>query len=143
MYSTHLITYQLDNSADTLTYFTMLYAHLRFTHPNEGGPILPFLISPQNSAIAIAHLLRAANVKYLWVSNGPARELAEKSLTLGDHDETVHLLDFPSYNEVYETNHAYKRASIPQVYYNTSLYLDSPALILHSSGMISFSFLFI
>lgn len=124
-----------DALLDALTFIAMLHAHIRLTHPKEGRPIVPFLISPRNSAAAVAHLLKEVDVKYLWVTDGTTRDIAEEALEIGDHNQTVHLLKYPSYTGIYETK---CDISIPENYDNSPVSFDNAALILHSSGKASF-----
>ncbi|KAF8504938.1 hypothetical protein JB92DRAFT_768054 [Gautieria morchelliformis] len=48
---------------DVITYTTYIFSHIRLTHPSASGrPLLPFPISPRNSAAAVAHLVHTPQV---------------------------------------------------------------------------------
>ena len=124
--------------ADAITYNTFLFSHIRLTHPSTSGlPLLPFPISPRNSATAVSHLARVTGVKYLWVTEGPMMAIAEEAQHQGGLEDTV-ILPFPSFSELYprtsssfsSTLHTYDNAHV-------AVPLDQPALILHSSGEYS------
>ncbi|GJJ06110.1 hypothetical protein Clacol_000299 [Clathrus columnatus] len=78
-------------NSDALTYLAMFQARLYLTHPKEGRPILPFLTSPRNSPPAASHLLKEVGVKYLWVTDGPMKDIAEKALKISDGCEVYEL----------------------------------------------------
>ncbi|GJJ06091.1 putative NRPS-like protein biosynthetic cluster [Clathrus columnatus] len=121
-------------NSDAITYLTMLHAHLHLTHPKDGRPIVPFLISPRNSPTVVAHLLKEVDVKYLWVTEGPMRDIAEEALKISGRD--VQLLRFPTYKEIYETSD--HNFVVPQESDSNPVSFDTPAFILHSSGSTAF-----
>ncbi|KAF8514478.1 hypothetical protein JB92DRAFT_2789445 [Gautieria morchelliformis] len=125
-------------TADVITYTTFIFSHIRLTHPSTSGrPLLPFPISPRNSAAAVAHLVHTTGVKYLWVTEGPMRAIAEEALGQGGLVNTM-IMTFPSFAEMY--------SSIPDTILSASekhdhavaVSLDQPALIMHSSGSTAF-----
>ena len=123
---------------DIITYTTFLYSHLRLTHPDTSSrPLLPFPISPHNSVAAVAHLVRVTGVKYLWVTEGPMRAVADEIMHQEGLENTV-ILPFPFFSDLYSES----RSSVPTWKKESNNYvaasLDQPALILHSSGKLVF-----
>ncbi|KAF8576894.1 acetyl-CoA synthetase-like protein [Ramaria rubella] len=126
-------------TTDVITYTTFLFSHIRLTHPGASGrPILPFPISTRNSAAAVAHLVGAKDIKYIWVTEGPMRTLIDEALIQGGLDN-VEILNIPSFSELYVDT---SRSCTPQVEEpedgHPTVDLDRPALILHSSGSTAF-----
>ncbi|KAF8521638.1 hypothetical protein BU17DRAFT_87898 [Hysterangium stoloniferum] len=125
--------------ADIITYTTFLFSHIRLTHPDSGQPLLPFPISSRNSSAAVAHLLRATEVKYLWVTEGPMTAIAKEALR--DMSEDVVLLPFPSFQELYKDvsfGCSSDSSPVKSVRHWPVVALSRPAIILHSSGSTSF-----
>jgi len=120
---------------DSITYTTFLISHIRLTHPGTSGrALLPFPISPRNSAAAVAHLVRVTGVKYLWATEGPMKAMADEARDQGGLEDTT-ILPFPSFSELYLC----APSSFPSTLYtddtaHDAVLLDQPALILHSSG---------
>lgn len=129
----------IDNSeskiyvTDTITYTTFIFSHIRLTHPDSGRPLLPFPISPRNSAAAVAHLIHVTGVEYLWVTNGLMRSLADEALRQGGQENTM-ILPFPSFSELYLDYPASVSSASSKGVAEAPVPLDQPAIILHSSG---------
>ncbi|GJJ05918.1 putative secondary metabolism biosyntheticenzyme [Clathrus columnatus] len=119
-------------SADYPTFTAFLYGFIRLTHPTTGRPLLPFLISPRNSAIAIAHLMKETRCGYAWVTNGTMK-LAEEAIKINIDLKTI-LRKFPSFDDLYQIEPSF----LPESYDDTPVPLSTPSVILHSSGSTSF-----
>ncbi|KIJ30734.1 hypothetical protein M422DRAFT_783906 [Sphaerobolus stellatus SS14] len=123
------------SSADPLTYTTFMFAHLRLTRSMAGQPLLPFLISSQNSPLALVHLITAQKVKYLWVNNDQMKNLANeavKHLEL-EQGSIPSILPFPTFMDLYVARDIFFNYTYDSM---ISYSMDSPALILHSSGIL-------
>jgi hypothetical protein len=119
-------------------YTTFLYAHIRLTHPLNGYPILPLLISPRNSPAAVAHLLTQTKAKYLWIGGGVVATLANDALAQMDNEsDRPLLLPFPSFRDLYQCENA---SSLDEKNDETIVDMNTSALILHSSGNFYESF---
>ncbi|KIJ40867.1 hypothetical protein M422DRAFT_780553 [Sphaerobolus stellatus SS14] len=121
---------------DHLTHETFLLSHIRLTHQSSGRPILPFALSTRNSAVAIAHLIRAKHVSYLWVTEGPMKTLANEALNHLTPDEVPSVFSFPTFSELFDEQNDFVSTISDEVLAPTAL--DRPALILHSSGSTAF-----
>lgn len=117
---------------DFPSFTAFVYGHLRLTHPISSRPILPFLISPRNSAIAIAHLLKETRSDYVWVTDGPMLELVEAALR-SNTDLKTQCRRFPSFDDLFHT----EPSALPESYDNSVVPLSTPFVLLHSSGMFS------
>ncbi|GJJ05919.1 putative NRPS-like protein biosynthetic cluster [Clathrus columnatus] len=118
--------------ADYPTFTAFLYGFIRLTHPTTGRPLLPFLISPRNSAIAIAHLMKETRCGYIWVTDGTMK-LAEEAIEINTDLKTI-LRKFPSFDDLYQTEPSF----LPETYDDSPVSLSTPSVILHSSGSTSF-----
>ncbi|KAF8585451.1 acetyl-CoA synthetase-like protein [Ramaria rubella] len=130
------ITVGILAAIDNITYTTFLIAHMRLTHP--GGPnraLLPFPISPRNSAAAIAHLIYATGIRYLWVTEGAMRTLADEALIKAPLADIV-ILPVPSFSDLYTTSSASNLQAEEDNY--PTYDLNGQAIILHSSGSTAF-----
>ncbi|KIY53550.1 acetyl-CoA synthetase-like protein [Fistulina hepatica ATCC 64428] len=115
--------------SNTITVFTTILGM-------ECARIPVFLLSPRNSAEAIAHLLMKMKVGHLLVSAEPhmqqlARRALENIKTVGNPDGHVHICAMPQYEDLY-TDQPYE--ALPE-------YRDDPSaphIIVHSSGSTSF-----
>ncbi|GJJ05917.1 putative secondary metabolism biosyntheticenzyme [Clathrus columnatus] len=107
--------------ADYPTFTAFLYGFIRLTHPTTGRPLLPFLISPRNSAIAIAHLLKETRCGYVWVTDGTMKDLAEEALEI-DTDIKPILRKFPSFDDLYQIEPSF----LPETYDDTPVVLSMP-----------------
>ncbi|KIJ30223.1 hypothetical protein M422DRAFT_53839 [Sphaerobolus stellatus SS14] len=52
----YLVTSPSNYISNSITYTTLLYAHLRLSHSTAGRRLLPFPISPRNSLAAVANI---------------------------------------------------------------------------------------
>ncbi|KIJ49892.1 hypothetical protein M422DRAFT_246262 [Sphaerobolus stellatus SS14] len=125
------------SSAEPLSYTTFVLALLRLTHSGTGQRILPFLISTRNSPLAVAHLITAKKVKYLWVNGEQTqiKTLANEAMTHLEQDNTPPIIPFPTFADLYSPRDAslhYMNKSV------ISYSMDQSALILHSSGSTAF-----
>ncbi|KAF8311061.1 acetyl-CoA synthetase-like protein [Clavulina sp. PMI_390] len=117
--------------ADTVSTFILIHAIMRAGY-------VPFPLSPRNSPSAIAHLLKQAKVTHLFVSEDPSMQgLSKGSLKvlLGQGGQEVERLPMPFYFDVAGPAAPGEEESIVPVAHAE---LDSPGLILHSSGSTSF-----
>ncbi|GJJ05927.1 putative NRPS-like protein biosynthetic cluster [Clathrus columnatus] len=114
---------------DYPTFTAFLYGFIRLTHPTIGRPLLPFLISPRNSAIAIAHLMKETRCSYVWVTDGTVKDLAEEAIEI-NRDLKPILRKFPSFDDLYQTEPSF----LPETYDDSPVPLSTPSVILHSSG---------
>ena len=114
---------------DTVTYSTMTLAIMR-----NGLPVFP--ISPRNSAIALAHLLKKAEVHHVLVGHEPAMQklVASAFKILKENNEPLPTVSpMPAFEDLYpsETDHAWE--PLPP---SEKADPADPAIIIHSSGMI-------
>ncbi|GJE93572.1 acetyl-CoA synthetase-like protein [Phanerochaete sordida] len=118
------------SAADSLTYATMNLAAYR-----TGTPLFP--ISPRNSAAAIAHLLKKAQVDYVFLGREPAmQEVYAEAIKILQAEGQSIPPDSPMlfFDELYT---GVRDASVllpPMESYN----FKDTALILHSSGSTAF-----
>ena len=95
----------------------------------------PFLISPRNGPDAVAHLLRKTQAGILFTGVESAiQTLAQKSLALlrnsQDDPIVIQSCPMPLHEDLYPSRGNSELEVFPEREYG----LDSPALILHSSG---------
>ncbi|KLO13762.1 acetyl-CoA synthetase-like protein [Schizopora paradoxa] len=111
-------------NADTITFFTFIVGIMR-------AGFIVFPISTRNSASAIAHLLTKTTVSHLLVGRENALQtLASDSLNLlSDRPITSTM---PTFEDVYSTSDSFTPLS------PSKARLESPAIILHSSGSTAF-----
>ncbi|TFK50327.1 acetyl-CoA synthetase-like protein [Heliocybe sulcata] len=116
-------------NADTYTYFALMAGIMRAGHT-------AFPISTRNSDIAVGHLVRTSNVKYLFVSKDHAMQtLAHAACKrLSNEGYEVRIVPMPTFAELYEGDGelfeplpSMKRPSGSQT-----------GMILHSSGSTAF-----
>ena len=91
----------------------------------------PFPISIRNSAPAIAQLIRQTSMSVLLVSSDSAmqRLAHEAEGILAREDYAVQILPLPAFKDLYDGSEVGEFRRIPVTE-------DTPALILHSSGML-------
>ncbi|KAF9465935.1 hypothetical protein BDZ94DRAFT_1296127 [Collybia nuda] len=117
---------------DTFTYCALIVGILRAGYQ-------AFPISTRNSAVAIAHLLRQVNSKYVFVSNGAAIQrlvstVCAQPLVGGVPGVNLHLLPIPSFVSLFEMS-GDMFVPLAPMEHPPDL---APALILHSSGTSAF-----
>ncbi|KAJ6599959.1 hypothetical protein DFH09DRAFT_970599 [Mycena vulgaris] len=115
-------------SADQITYFSVITGILRAGYQ-------AFPISPRNSDVAVAHLLRSTSCAHVFVSADAAMQklagaAAEKISALGGE---LKIISMPTFDELFEASDAFE--SLPPM---DKVGLDEPAIILHSSGSTAF-----
>ncbi|KZV69420.1 acetyl-CoA synthetase-like protein [Peniophora sp. CONT] len=115
-------------NADTITFATMMFG---IQHTGA----VPFLISTRNSPTAVSHLLRSTATEWLFVSEDSAlRALAAEAIRLLAEDgHCVALLDIPRFETLFDES-----TRMPTDFCIAPPSVDSPALILHSSGTSAF-----
>lgn len=118
-----------ETCTDFPTFTAFVYGHLRLRHRESGRALLPFLISPRNSAVAIAYLLKETNSVYVWATDGPMMDLAEAALK-SDTSLKTQCRKFPSFDDLFHT----EPSALPESYDNSVVPLSTPFLIFHSSG---------
>lgn len=118
-----------------MTYTAMLYAHLRLSHPLTGRPLVPFLISPRNSPTVVQHILQQADAQYVWVSDGPMKAIAEEASSSMPEGARPTILSMPSFEDLYSPKPS---VSLPLTPEFDVVDVDTPAVILHSSGSTAF-----
>ena len=92
---------------------------------------IPFVISPKNSAIAIAHLLKVTNCSTIFVGGGEAvHALAQEASS--SSDRSIELLPLPTFDDLYSASH--ETNSAEQLPCFPIDCVDKTALIAHSSG---------
>ena len=116
------------NPTDTITYHTLYSGIL-----TAGGTA--FLISTINSSAAVAHLLKKTGTHTLFVSTDEAiLNLASSALEDAQNDgHEVDILSAPTFQELFSKDTENKDLD-PQPSYPKNG-TDSPAIILHSSGL--------
>jgi acyl-CoA synthetase (AMP-forming)/AMP-acid ligase II len=125
--SQHIIV-RSPTPADSITYHTLYLGILR-----AGGTA--FLISTRNSPVAVSHLLKQTGTHTLLVSaDEPMQTLASSALVDAGEDHGVNLLAAPSFLDLYSEEIGDQNPEILPEY--PVDFLDSPAMILHSSGMV-------
>ena len=114
---------------DSTTYLTLQVGIMYLGHT-------PFPISPRNSPIAVAHLIRKTGPRYLLVSGDAAmqRVAHEARAQLAQDGYEVGFLPLPRFAELYG------EGDVPDVP-KGRIEPDRPALILHSSGALFCSIL--
>ncbi|VDB85408.1 unnamed protein product [Peniophora sp. CBMAI 1063] len=119
-------------NADAITYATVIFGI------QQAGAV-PFPISTRNSAIAVAHLLRATGVRQVFVSEDTImRGLAAEAAALLAKDQyVVELLDLPRFEVLYERSTP-AELSESNDYRIAPISSDALAVILHSSGTSAF-----
>ena len=131
---------QLDE--DTATYSAFLLALERLTHPichNQDNPeqapaLLPFPLSIRNSPAATAHLLRATNAQYVFVDDGLMRNKLHEALSQRAGDAiSIEVLTMPTFSVLFPVSSDISSITLGGF---PSVPLDTPAMILHSSGKL-------
>ncbi|KAJ7667223.1 hypothetical protein B0H17DRAFT_990381 [Mycena rosella] len=114
-------------SADQITYFSVIAGILRAGYQ-------AFPISPRNSEVAVAHLLRSTGCTRVFVSADAAmQKLAKAAADTSAVEEKLEILAMPTFEDLFERPDAI--APLPPVEKHG---LDEPAVILHSSGSTAF-----
>jgi len=111
---------------DTITYFTFIVGIARAGH-------IVFPISPRNSAAAVAHLIRGANISHILVGAEKILEqLANESLELLQSVEKPSLHPMPTFDDIFRCKEEFVPLSLrrPNIH--------DPGVILHSSGSTAF-----
>ncbi|KAH8101719.1 acetyl-CoA synthetase-like protein, partial [Cristinia sonorae] len=116
-------------SSDTITYFCTIMGIMR-------AGFTVFTISPRNSPEAVAHLLSKTDAVLLLVSSEPSMAaLAETAISLLRSTGTeLRKGSMPVFEELFVSVTDDSFVAYPKVEYD----LESPALILHSSGSTAF-----
>lgn len=93
-----------------------------------------FLISPRNSAVAVANMLKGANCHVVIMNTDTViSDLVHGASALLEKEHELTLIEAPSFQELYLADAAsFKRLPPCQ-----GIEMEVPALILHSSGMES------
>ncbi|KAF9459676.1 hypothetical protein BDZ94DRAFT_1284298 [Collybia nuda] len=115
-------------ATDSITYFTLIAGIMR-------AGFQAFPISPRNSAVAIAHLLKSTSSAYLYVSSDPAMQgLARSALDMMASESKVPVmqLTMPTFSTLFGSG---TRNHLPPM---EKVDRDQPAIILHSSGSTAF-----
>lgn len=100
----------------------------------------PFLISTRNSPAAVAHLMSTTNVSAVFVSpDAQMQSLAAAALRKlvqpeGGMGSKIHKFSTPKHDDLFNS----LAVTLKPLQLPTSVTLDSPALILHSSGSTAF-----
>ncbi|PBK62268.1 NRPS-like enzyme [Armillaria solidipes] len=117
----------LANTADSITYFTVLVGLMRL------GKI-PFPISPRNSVTAIIHLMKSTNSKYLVVSgDATLQKLADVVCRERVADERIVTISMPRFADLYSSEpHSYQPLAPVRPEWSQT------AVVLHSSGTTRF-----
>ncbi|TDL22741.1 acetyl-CoA synthetase-like protein [Rickenella mellea] len=111
---------------DTITSWALLAGIMR-----AGYQV--FLISPKNSAIAVAHLLRRTNCRMIFISDDTATtDLCHKAVD--ELEVKIPVVSAPGFNDVFRDG-GDNFTRLPPIIPPS---LDIPAVILHSSGSTSF-----
>lgn len=93
---------------------------------------MPFLISPRNSAIAVAHLLKEVKCNYIWVTEGSLIELANEALAINASFKIqTHLKKFPSLDDLFHV----EPSNVPTSYDDSFVPPSTRMVIVHSSGV--------
>lgn len=112
---------------DTATFWSLITGCIRAGHK-------PFLISSRNSAVAVAHLLKATGCHYVLVStDSGTKTLAEESIEILKKEETafeVKLGDVPDFDDLFGDD-LDPDIALPKL---ENVDLEATALIAHSSG---------
>ncbi|KIY43717.1 acetyl-CoA synthetase-like protein [Fistulina hepatica ATCC 64428] len=124
-------------ASDPITTFTTVLGMMR-------AGMTVYLISPRNSAIAIAHILTAKNVRHFILSSEPhvqqlGREALEEMKTSKGID--VDVFAMPHFKDLYHSAPANISATGPSAFDSLparSDGLDDPMFIVHSSGSTAF-----
>ncbi|KAJ7612077.1 hypothetical protein FB45DRAFT_1065470 [Roridomyces roridus] len=110
-------------NTDSLSFFSMCAGLMR-------AGMLPFNISPQNSASSLAHLLKETNTAAIYVTSD-LRPLVSEAL--GIHGGSLPVFDSFTFESMQGELDAVATESLPP----TPDVLDSTAVIIHSSGSTS------
>ena len=111
---------------DAITYSAVLLGILRAGH-------IAFLVSPRNSAAAVADLLNKTNCTHVLASQDPhMSRLVEEALAAID-GVIQHAM--PEFEHLFSPEGTTMEDAFHDVLEMPEFDLDSPALILHSSGM--------
>lgn len=122
-----IFSYDFSPPIDTITYYTMMIGIVRAGHT-------AFPISPRNSPAAIAHLLKAADVKILIVGQEKNfQTLAEVSLGLM-HENKPRIHQMPKFEDLYLSDS--DKNFVPLSFRKPDL--NETSIILHSSGSTAF-----
>ncbi|KIJ53176.1 hypothetical protein M422DRAFT_775837 [Sphaerobolus stellatus SS14] len=97
---------------------------------------LPFPLSPRNSPAAVAHLVNSTKSKYIWVTEGPMKTIAEQAVKMMPVDAGVTILTIPSFDELYPNPSL--SIQYPETHENSPVDFDSFSVIYHSSGSTAF-----
>ncbi|KZV68636.1 acetyl-CoA synthetase-like protein [Peniophora sp. CONT] len=116
--------------ADSVSYATMTLGIQR-----TGA--VPFPISTRNSTIAVAHLLRSTGVRQVFVSEDAAMRGTSLEVVrlLTEDNYLVELLDFPRFELLYSSGQSTSESDDNCIMPHS---MDTPGLILHSSGTSAF-----
>ncbi|KAJ8508691.1 hypothetical protein ONZ45_g9065 [Pleurotus djamor] len=118
-------------AADTISCFTLMLAIMYLG-------CTPFPISTRNSASGVAHLLQSTGTNHVFVSSDTAMQrLAHQAAEIlkesCERAQQVSILRMPIFTEIYAQSEKTSISMAPK-----RMDLDSPALILHSSGSTAF-----
>ncbi|KIY44831.1 acetyl-CoA synthetase-like protein [Fistulina hepatica ATCC 64428] len=113
-------------SSDSITFFTTLLGMMR-------AEIVPFLISPRNSAVAAAHLLKVQDVHHLLLSSDPhIMQLGQDAVAeLHTQGHDVKIFSMPLFEDIYNGN---PFQPLPPMNVEAS----TPIFMVHSSGSTAF-----
>ncbi|TDL22685.1 acetyl-CoA synthetase-like protein [Rickenella mellea] len=111
---------------DTITSWALLTGIIR-------AGFQAFEISPKNSAVAVAHLLRRTNCRMIFISEDAAtKDLCHKAVD--ELEIKIPVVSSPNFHDVFR-DEGDKFVRLPPIFPPN---LDMPALIFHSSGSTSF-----
>ncbi|KAJ6598643.1 hypothetical protein B0H10DRAFT_2085224 [Mycena sp. CBHHK59/15] len=115
-------------STDQITYLTIIAGILRAGYQ-------AFPISPRNSDVAIAHLLRSGACNHVFVSTDPAMQklVGAAAAKLSAAGAEVNMIPIPRFEELFKASAASEL--LPPM---RKLDLEDPAVMLHSSGSTAF-----
>ena len=94
-----------------------------------------FVISPRNSPVAVAHLLKATHCSILYVSADKGMQglsAAAVAQAQKEHDWKVAVEVMPNFEDVYDDG---KDNTEFEMLPNIEFSMSAPALLAHSSGM--------
>lgn len=115
-------------TCDSITMFTVIYGLMR-------AGVVPFPLSPRNSPGAIAHLLVTTGAKRIIISDG-MRQLYLDTLDIlrKSKADLIKTLEMPKFDALFPLPTGVDE-EIPLA---ANVDINSPCMILHSSGMFSF-----
>lgn len=115
--------------ADTITYWATMTSIMCLG-------LVPFPISPRNSAIAVAHLVKSVGLTQLFVSSDPAmqRLCSDAQLILKDDGIELDLLPMLQYEQI--SDEGAGAAQMEEIVF-PKLDLETTVCIYHSSGKFS------